>query len=288
LAIRAEHTRVACAQLAPVLGDADGNRLRAAQAIQDAAGLGAELVVLPELCTSGYAFADAAEARDCAEPIDGPTVRAWTELARRRAIVIVGGICELDADGALRNTAVVVDRRGLRAGYRKTHLWGREPLIFAAGEVPPPVIGTDLGQVGVAVCYDAFFPEVLRGLAVRGAELIAVPMNSPVEGPPLQPLAAELVLAIAAAHVNRVFIAQADRAGEERGIEWAQASAIVAPDGSLLAGPLTGTQLLMADCELGLARSKSIGEHNDVLADRRPELYGEAAQPTPTTKETVL
>jgi 5-aminopentanamidase len=265
-----------------------GNRLRAAEAIENAAERGAELLVLPELCTSGYAFADRSEAHDCGEPIDGPTVGAWIELARRHEIVIVGGICELGADGALGNSAVVVDRRGLRAGYRKTHLWGREPLIFEAGKLPPPVIDTDVGRVGVAICYDMFFPEVVRGLAVRGAELIAVPMNSPVEGPPLQPLAAELVLAIAAAHVNRVFIAQADRAGEERGIEWAEASAIVALDGSLLAGPLPGTQLLMADCELGLARSKSIGEHNDVLADRRPELYGEAAQPTPTTKETAL
>jgi 5-aminopentanamidase len=280
LAIRTEPIRVACAQLAPVLGDLEGNRLRAAAAIEQAAARDAALVVLPELCSSGYAFVDSTEASRSAEPIDGPTVSQWSELARRHQIVIVGGVCEHDRDGALYNTAVVVEPHGLRASYRKTHLWDREQLIFEPGDQPPPAVETDVGRIGVAICYDAFFPEVLRGLALAGAEMIAVPMNSPVLGPALRPLASELVLAIAAAHVNRVFIAQADRAGEERGIKWAQASAIVAPDGSLLAGPLPGRHLLVANCELRLAHDKSISARNDVLADRRPELYGEAAQPT--------
>jgi 5-aminopentanamidase len=287
LAIRTEPIRVVCAQLAPVLGDLEGNRVRAAAAIEQAAGRGACLVVLPELCSSGYAFIDGTEARHCAEPIDGPTVTQWSELAARHGIVIVGGICELGDDGTLHNSAVVIDRHGLRECYRKTHLWDREQLIFEAGELGPPVLDTDAGRIGVAICYDAFFPEVTRGLALAGAEVIAVPMNSPVLGAALRPLAAELVLAIAAAHVNRVFVAQADRAGEERGIQWAHASVIVAPDGSLLAGPVARTGLLMADCELSLARDKSISERNDVLVDRRPELYAETVTVTHLNKESV-
>jgi predicted amidohydrolase len=266
-----------------VLGDLAGNRARAAKAIERAAAAGADLIVLPELAISGYAFADRDEARRLAEPIDGPTVTGWCELSARLGVVIVGGLCELD--GTLHNAAVVIDGGELACTYRKTHRWDREQLIFEPGERPPPVVETSAGRLGVAVCYDAFFPEVMRDLALRGAELIAVPMNSPVIGEPLRPLAAEAVLAIAAAHVNRVFVVQCDRAGVERGIAWAQASVIVDPAGSLLAGPQAGEQVLSAACELTLARDKSLGDRNDVFADRRPDLYGAGAALIPTTKE---
>jgi len=107
--------RALAAQLSPVLGDTAGNRARSVDALAVAAERGARLVVLPELCTSGYAFADAAEARAAAEPVDGPSVRAWHEAAREHGLVVVAGLCELDADGALRNSAVVVDPTGVLA-----------------------------------------------------------------------------------------------------------------------------------------------------------------------------
>jgi predicted amidohydrolase len=265
--------RVACAQLAPVFGDLEGNRARAAAAIRAAAGAGAAVVVLPELCTTGYAFVDESQARELGEPADGETLSQWRRLAAESGLVVVGGFCELTAHGDPYNSAAVVDRSGVRSVYRKTHLWDREQLIFHAGAEPAPVIDTAAGRVGLAICYDAFFPEVMRDLALNGADLIAVPMNSPVIDPPTGPLAIELVLALAAAHVNSVFVAQADRAGRERGIEWAQASVICDPGGHLLAGPVQGAAMLHADCDLTTARDKSLGPRNDVLADRRPELY---------------
>ncbi len=276
---------VACAQLAPVFGDLEGNRALAAEAIEAGSLAGADLVVLPELCTTGYAFADESEAREFGEPADGPTVTQWRELAAEHRVVVIGGFCELDPQGRPRNSAAVVDPHGVRCVYRKTHLWDREQLIFLAGSTPPPVVKTTAGRVGLAICYDAFFPEVMRALALGGAELIAVPMNSPVLDPPTGPLAIEVVLALAAAHVNRVFVAQADRAGRERGIEWAQASVICDPGGHVLAGPLPGPGLLQAACDLSAARDKSLGARNDVLADRRPELYATQRQSTP--KEIV-
>ena len=188
----------------------------------------------------------------------------------------------------MHNSAAIVDERGVLVVYRKTHLWDREQLIFAAGTEPPPVVETAAGAIGVAICYDAFFPEVMRSLALGGAELIAVPMNSPLSGRRLEPLAIEIVLASAAAHVNRVFVAQADRAGRERGIDWAQASVIADPDGALLTDPRSGADLLLAGCELAAARDKSLGERNDVLADRRPELYAGLVNPNPKTKEIIL
>jgi predicted amidohydrolase len=275
-------TQIACAQLAPVFGDVDANRARAAEAVQSAARAGADLVVLPELCTTGYAFADESEACELGEPADGPTLAQWRALAAANQVVIVGGFCEIDAEGSPRNSALVVDHDGSSRLYRKAHLWDREQLIFVAGNEPPPVIGTSAGRVGIAICYDAFFPEVMRGLALAGADVIAVPMNSPVLDAPTEPLAAEVVLALASAQVNRVYVAQADRAGPERGIRWANASAICDPEGRLLAGPVTGPTILLAACDLERARDKALGARNHVLADRRPHLYA-----TTNDKETV-
>jgi predicted amidohydrolase len=278
--------QIACAQLAPVFGDVHGNRARAARAVRDAARDGARLVVLPELCTTGYVFADEAEARELGEPADGPSLADWRELADECAVTIVGGFCELDADGAPRNSAAVVDPTGVRCVYRKTHLWDREQLIFLAGDVPPPVVDTPAGRIGVAICYDIFFPEVMRGLALAGADVVAVPMNSPHEGPAATPLVLEVALSLVAAQVNRVYVAQADRSGRERGVEWAQASVICDPDGRLLAGPQAGPGLLHATGDLARARDKRLGARNDVLADRRPHLYAAPCR-TPTPKGRI-
>jgi len=280
---------IACAQLAPVLGDLDGNRARAAQAIATAASAGAQLVVLPELVSTGYALADVAQAQELGEPADGPTVSGWRALSDAHGIVVIGGFCELDADGTPRNSAAVVCPGAPVTVYRKTHLWDRERLTFTAGDEAPPVLDTPVGRVGVAICYDALFPEVMRGLAIAGAELIAVPMNSPLAGPPTVPLPVEIVSALAAAYANRVIVAQADRCGPERGIDWAGASVICDPDGRLAAGPLPDrarTGLLTACLCLADARDKRLGRRNDVLADRRLDLYA-TQTPTIETKENV-
>jgi 5-aminopentanamidase len=268
---------LAVAQLAPRIGDLEGNRERAAAAIIEAARAGADLVVLPELCTSGYVFADAREARSLAEPVNGPSVRRWRALADEHKLTVVAGLCELDDDGLVRNSAVVIDAGELRAVYRKSHLWDREKLCFEPGSSPPPVVETKSGFVGVAVCYDAFFPELMRMLSVAGADVIAVPMNAPVLAPPLEPLPADLITACASAQVNRVFVAQADRTGTERGVDWVGASVIVDPDGRMLTAKAPGEALLTATVELSRARDKAFGERNDVLRDRRPELYDRPA-----------
>jgi predicted amidohydrolase len=269
---------LAVAQLAPRIGELEHNRDRAAAAIVDAANAGANLVVLPELCNSGYVFADAQEARSLAEPVSGPSVQQWRALAERCDVAVVAGLCELDDDGVVRNSAVVIDAGELRAVYRKSHLWDREKLCFEPGGAPPPVVETKAGLVGVAVCYDAFFPEMMRMLSVAGADVIAVPMNAPVLAPPLEPLIADLITACASAQINRVYVAQADRTGTERGVDWVGASVIVDPDGRILTKKASGEALLTATVDLARARDKAFSERNDVLADRRPELYGRPAQ----------
>lgn len=268
---------IAVAQLAPRIGDLRGNRERAAAAIIAAADAGAAVVVLPELCNSGYVFADAGEARTLAEPVDGPSVESWSALAGDHGLAIVAGLCELDDGDVVRNSAVVIDRGELLAVHRKAHLWDREKLCFVPGSVPPPVVETGAGRIGVAVCYDAFFPEVMRMLSLAGADVIAVPMNAPVLAPPLEPLVADLITACASAQVNRVYVAQADRTGTERGVDWVGASVIVDPDGRMLTEKAQGEALLTARVDLARARDKGFGERNDVLGDRRPELYSRPA-----------
>ena len=274
--------KLSCAQLWPRIGELDSNRRRAASAVSAAASDGAALIVLPELCVSGYVFRDAAEARELAEPIDGPTVEGWREQSVRDEIAIVGGVCELDDDGLLRNSAVLIEAGELLAVYRKIHLWDREKLVFTPGDDPPPVVETSLARVGVGICYDSQFPEAMRMLALAGAEVIAVPTNNPVVGPELEPLPGELLLASTTAMVNRVYVAQADRTGLERGVEWVGATAIAAPTGRLLTQRLSGEGQVSADIDPALARDKQLGERNDALSDRRPELYGALAGPIPT------
>jgi predicted amidohydrolase len=281
-ALQSTTVRLACAQLGPVLGDLSGNRDRADAAIRRAAAEGARIVVLPELCTSGYAFDDEPAARSCAEPADGPSVERWTALAVAHDLVVVAGLCERHPDGRLRNTAVVVDAGGLRDVYRKTHLWDREPDLFTAGDAPAPVVDTARGRIGLAVCYDSAFPEHMRRLALLGADIVAIPMNSPAPDAPTQPVPIELAIAMAAANANRVWIAQADRTGEERGTRWAEASAIVDPDGSIVAGPIAGAGLVVADVDIARARDKAWGPRNHVLGDRREDLY---ASSPPSTEE---
>ena len=220
-------------------------------AIAVAAAAGADVVVLPELAVSGYVFSGPEEARALAEALERPTVTAWRALAERHGLVIVGGLCERDADGEVRNTAVLVDRHGLQAVYRKAHLWDREGRVFVAGSEPPPAVDTEHGRIGLMVCYDLEFPEWVRLAAFAGVELLCAPVNWPL----------------------------APRPDGERGVDWVGGSLIVDPDGFPLAGPARADEVVtvLARCALGEARDKCVGQHNDVLADRRPELYADVA-----------
>jgi 5-aminopentanamidase len=268
--------RVAAVRFGPEIGAVAANRRASVAAIARAAADGARLVVLPELATSGYCMRDAAEARACAEIVPGPTTRAWQEAADRYGVVVVGGLCEIDEQGRIRNTAVVVDAGGVCGRYRKLHLWGREPSLFVAGNQRPPVVETAVGRIGLAICYDLWFPELARDLAMRGAELVAVPSNlsaSPAQAglPHL-----DVVVALATAHVNRVHLVLSDRCRTERGSEWLGAALVVDADGTLLAGPPPGVDeaIAIAEVDPARARCKRWDDDNDLLGDRRGDVYG--------------
>lgn len=290
-------TRVVCVQLAPVLGDVAANRALSTAAVRAAVDDGADVVVLPELATSGYVFTDTAEAAAAAISAEDPLFDDWAaEVARspRPGTVVVGGFAETGPGGTVSNSAALLDAGGVRAVYRKTHLWDREKLLFTPGDEVPPVVDTAHGRIGVIICYDLEFPEITRTLALGGADLIAVPTNWPLVGRPPGERPPEVQIAMAAARVNHVFIACADRTGTERGQRWTGGTALIdeqgwvldtveehrAPDGApdrgdandLDAGRVLGTAA--ADVDLARARDKTWTALADVFADRRPELYG--------------
>ncbi|HEY1627954.1 MAG TPA: nitrilase-related carbon-nitrogen hydrolase [Streptosporangiaceae bacterium] len=267
---------VAVAQLEIAVGEVDANRDAAARAVAEAAALGAGLVVLPELCDSGYVFSSAEEARRLATAADeSATLRQWCDLAEAHDLAIAGGFCELGGDGLLYNSAAIVDASGVRAVYRKAHLWDAEKNVFTPGQEQPPVVELPSGRVGLMICYDLEFPEWVRLAALDGADLLAAPVNWPVLDVKPDEQAPEVIKARANAAVNGMFVAVADRCGDERGVSWVSGSLIASPSGATLAGPVLAGRptVIAAECELTQARDKRTSERNDLLADRRPDLY---------------
>jgi 5-aminopentanamidase len=267
-------TRIVCRQLAPQIGDLAANHAMSLQAIREGVDAGADIVILPELVTSGYVFESEDEARGVAITPDHELFADWAEAAGNA--VVIGGFCERGSDGKLYNSAAVVDGSGVQAVYRKVHLWDREKLVFEPGGEPPQVIDTAAGRIGVLVCYDLEFPEMTRMLALAGAELVAVPTNWPLVDRPEGERAPEVVIGMAAARTNHMFVACCDRTGTERGQEWTAGTTLIDASGWVLSAA-DEDGWARADVDLTEARDKTWTELADALGDRRPELYGAVA-----------
>ena len=274
--------RIACRQLAPVLGQLDANVRATLDAIADSVADGAQLIVLPELMLSGYMFVSADEARPVAITAEHPVFAQWADAVRDTGAVVVGGFTELGENGTVYNSAAVVDGSGVLAVYRKIHLWDKEKLVFTPGDVAPPVVDTAIGRLGILICFDLEFPEMPRTLALGGAEIIVVPTNWPLETVPAGERVPEVTVAMAAAYSNRVAIAACDRVGVERGQDWNGASSIVNQQGWVIA-TVDARGVASADLDLSLSHDKSLSELVDMFGDRRPELYGALTAPKPTT-----
>jgi 5-aminopentanamidase len=270
--------RIACCQFAPDVESPAASVFRAREALSAAIDAGADIVVLPELCTSGYVFRSVDEARAAATPADGEILEGWAAEAGRTGALVVGGFAELAPDGRLFNSSALVDGDGVVAVYRKVHLWDEERLWFTPGESPAPVVPARHGSIGLAVCYDLEFPELTRGLALQGAGLIVLPTNWPRDDAPPDGRPVLHTLAAMTAYWNKVFVAVCDRCGIERGLEFEGGSVIAGPDGALRAGPVAdrGTATITADCDLSQAADKRTSERNDAFGDRRPAHYIQA------------
>jgi predicted amidohydrolase len=267
----AASARVGFLQTHPRFGEVERNLESAARRVAEAPPF--ELLVLPELFSTGYLFRDRPEALEFGESVDGPTVRALREWAASRGGSIVAGFAERDG-GRLFNSAALAEPDGTVRVYRKVHLFDRENFIFDPGDRPFEAWDVETAgggvRVGVMVCFDWVYPESARSLALLGAEVILHPSN--------------LVLSHCQEAMrtrcleNRVWAVTANRTAEDdRGdlrLEFTGRSQIVAPVGKVITrAPADGECVVVEEVDLAVARDKKITERNEIFGGRRPDAY---------------
>jgi len=260
--------RVGFYQYDPQFGEVAKNLDRVTATLERAE---ADLMVLPELFASGYQFVSSEETQRLAEPVpDGPTTRRLVDLAKRKRMHLVAGLPE-QAGGCCYNSAVLVGPSGFLGCYRKTHLFYEETLFFTPGDSGFHVWNIGPATIGLMICFDWYYPEAARSLAVQGAEIICHPSNLVLphcpDSMPVRCLE------------NRVFAVTCNRIGREaRGgkdaLTYIGNSEIVTPKGVILhRAPRDREELTILDIDPSEARNKQLNRYNDLLHDRRPELY---------------
>ncbi len=259
------------------------NMVRALAAVQRAAEAGAALICLPELFRWPYFCQQQDYERfELAEPVPGPTTDALANWAQKLNVLIVTSLFERRGPGLYHNTAVVIDSNGQLVGqYRKVHVpedpCYHEKFYFAPGELGFRSFETSAGRIGVVVCWDQWFPESVRLLALAGAQIVLVPtaigwLAADTEQERADHLDAWLTVQRGHAIANGLFVAVCNRVGREGAIEFWGSSFVADPFGRILAtAPRDAEELLLADCDL--AEVERTRRSWPLLRDRRPDAY---------------
>ena len=255
-------------QTHPRFGERDAN-LAAAEALL---GEGTpDLVVLSELFATGYSFRDREEALAASEPFpDGPTVAWLARVSARPGGVVVGGYAERDGVRLYNAAAACAAGRAV-VSYRKVHRFGFEREVFDPGPGPFPVFEHRGIRVGVMICFDWRFPEAARALALAGADVIAHPSNLVLP----HGQAAMVTRALE----NGVYAVTANRVGSEHRpprapLSFTGGSVIVTPRGETVArGSADRPARVEAAFDPAVARATVIASGNDVIRERRPDVY---------------
>ncbi len=267
---------VACCQIEPHVGEKDENVEKTLMFANEAVDQGAGVVLLPELANTGYMFNTRREAFRLAEVVPGgETIQRWEELAKDRGVYLAAGIAEREGY-SLYNTSILIGPDGFIGSYRKLHLWNREKLFFEPGDLGLPVFHTPVGRLGMIVCYDMWFPELIRIYALQGADLILNVTNWVAGSEAERDSRVTEAVCVAQAHLSSVFVAAADRIGVERGQPFLGRSMIVSPTGEVLAGPASfdEEEIVYAECNLSEARKRKRKTRlNHVVHDRRTDVY---------------
>ena len=263
---------VALAQMEIALGRPEQNRAAARALAAEAAGQGADLLILPELWATGY---DLTRAETYAAPLDGGDFGVMASLARGQGLYVVGSALETNPAGRPFNTAALYDPAGaLRGAYRKVHLW--KPLgegeYMTAGDALA-VFDLPWGRTALAVCYDLRFPEMWRRYADAGAVLVLIPAEWPTRR-----VEHWRLLLRARAVENQFFVVGCNRIGRDADGDYGGHSAAVDPWARVLVEGGDEPGLLFAQLDLDeVARSRG---RFDFLADRRPEVYARPVRNT--------
>ena len=270
--------------------DTKDNLLRLCEGISDLAKRGAQLIVLQELHNSLY-FCQEENVNnfDIAEPIPGPSTRLFGELAKQFAVVIVTSLFEKRAPGLYHNTAVVLDSDGSIAGkYRKMHIPDDpayyEKFYFTPGDLGFTPIQTSIGRLGVLVCWDQWYPEAARMMALQGAEMLIYPTAIGYESsdtPEEQQRQRGAWQTVQRGHavanglpvitVNRVGY-EADPSGRTGGIQFWGTSFIAGPQGELIYEASSDVEESII-VELDIDHSEQVRRWWPFLRDRRIDAY---------------
>jgi len=252
----------------PIFGEKRINLHKAIDAIKD---INADLIVLPEFFNSGYQFVSNDEVADLSEPVpNGDTTTALANLSSEKKMYIVAGLPERDGDN-FYNSAILTGPEGYIGLYRKTHLFFEEKLFFTPGDTGFKVWDTKVGRIGIMICFDWFFPESMRTLALIGADIVAHPSNLVL---PYCPHAMPFRCL-----ENKIFAITANRIGtecrkENQPLRFIGMSQISSPQGNILfRASEDKEELHIVDIEPEISKIKSINPYNDLFKDRRPEFY---------------
>ncbi len=275
-----QKVKIAGAQMGPIILDKKGNLERCLELIRATARNGAQLIVFPECALTGYIFTSLEEALSTAEPILGPSTNEILIACREVNVYVIVGLLEKDGSKCY-NSAAFIGPHGLVGKHRKVHLpYVGIDRFVNHGDIPPTIYNTELGRVGMCICYDGAFPEYVRVLTLQGADLVVLPVNWP-EGSEALPK----YFVPTRAMENHIFYIAVNRVGEERGFRFFGRSKIAWWGGRFLAdGKPYEEDILYAEIEPETAREKRVvwiqGESEiDNIHDRRPDFYGLINQP---------
>ena len=263
--------------------DRDDNMQRIAEKVRRLAGQGAELVVLQEL-HNGLYFCKEEDVSifDQAESIPGPSTEFYGQLAKEQGVVIVTSLFERRAAGLYHNTAVVIEKDGSIAGmYRKMHIPDDpgyyEKFYFTPGDLGFHPIQTSVGRLGVLVCWDQWYPEAARLMALAGAELLIYPTaigydpNDTLDEQQRQRMAWQTVQR-GHAVANGLPVVTVNRVGDEEGIPFWGTSFVAGPQGELLYEAPSDQEAEQV-IDIDMKRSEQVRRWWPFLRDRRIENY---------------
>ncbi|MHA2043165.1 MAG: nitrilase-related carbon-nitrogen hydrolase [Candidatus Thorarchaeota archaeon] len=262
--------RLAVGQMEPVIANIEENISKVRALLGEAENKSVDVLVLPELCNSGYVFKSMEEAKASSEEIPHGSLSLdfldWTEKER----MVVAGICERTREGLYNSAGVFADGKHI-ATYRKIHLFLNEKSWFLPGKDEPLTVEFKGYKFGVMICFDWIFPEIARVLTLKGSQVILHPTNL------VLPYCQDAM--ITRSLENRIFTATANRIGTERDVSFSGQSQITNPKGQRLVS-LDGSHVGIAwhDIDPADADDKMITKRNHVINDRRPDLYTNLTQ----------
>lgn len=272
--------RIAGIQTDVVFKDISANLSRLEATVRDEVRQGTELTIFPECYSSGYCFDSFDEAKQFGESIPGPSTDRVAQRCRELKTYVIFGMLEL-AGKDLFNAAVLVGPDGVIGSYRKVHLpYLGVDRFTTPGDRPFEVFEAGGVRIGMLICYDGGFPEAARVLAIRGADLIALPTNWPPGGAYMAEYSIN-----SRAMENGIYFAAVNRVGMENGFSFIGKSRICNPTGATMTSiDDARADVMRADIDPIQARTKKIvrvpGKHLiDRMADRRPEMYGALVEP---------